>query len=333
MKAFITGITGFVGGFLAEHLLAAGDQVLGCSTQGNWPQQEGLWRCPSRHIREQIAVLRWDLGDSSSLSAADRERIAAFAPDCIYHLAALSVPSHCGEQAPTARALAVNVEGTSRILELAASLPRRPRVLFTSTSHVYAPGATPGTRLSEKAPCGPRRGYGMSKLLAEQHIETAVRERSLDVVIARAFQHTGPRQELGMMLPDWAEQLAADEAGPVRVRSLNTWIDLSDVRDIVRAYRLLANCAETGGIYNVGSGAPQRTGDIFKLMIRLASSTRAASELGSGAEKWDPIADISRLRALLGWQPQITLEQTVADTLEHWRRRTSEVGARKLEQR
>jgi GDP-4-dehydro-6-deoxy-D-mannose reductase len=332
MKAFITGITGFVGGFLAEHLLAAGDEVLGCSTQGNWPQREGLWRCPPRHIREQVSVLRWDLGEASSLSAADREQIAAFAPDCIYHLAALSVPSHCGEMTPTARALAVNVEGTSRILELAAWLPRRPRVLFTSTSHVYVP-ATPEAQLSETAPCGPRRGYGMTKLLAEQRIETAVRERRLDVVIARAFQHTGPRQELGMMLPDWAEQLASDEMGPVRVRSLNTWIDLSDVRDIIRAYRLLVERAETGGIYNVGSGAPRRTGDIFNLMIRLANSSRMASELGSSAEKWDPIADISRLHALIGWQPQITLEQTVADTLEHWQTRMSEVGSRESEQR
>ena len=331
MKAFITGITGFVGGFLAEHLLAAGDEVLGCSTQGNWPQQEGLWRCPPRHVREQIAVLRWDLGDPSGLSAADREQVAAFAPDCIYHLAALSVPSHCGDQAPTARALAVNVEGTSRVLELAASLPRHPRLLFTSTSHVYAPAATPGTRLSETAPCGPRRGYGMTKLLAEQRLETAVRERRLDVVIARAFQHTGPRQELGMMLPDWAEQLAADESDPIRVRSLNTWIDLSDVRDIVRAYRLLVERAETGGVYNVGSGAPRRTGDIFNLMIRLAYSARTASELGSGAEKWDPIADISRLQALTGWQPQVTLEQTVADTLKYWQRRKSEVEARESE--
>src|SRR3569623_1318808 len=272
MKAFITGITGFVGGFLAEHLLAAGDEVLGCSTQGNWPQQEGLWRCPPRHIREQIAVLRWDLGDPSGLSAADREQIAAFAPDCIYHQAALSVPSHCGEMAPTDRALAVNVDGTSRVLQLAASLPRRPRVLFTSTSHVYAPAATPGTRLDETAPSGLRRGYGMTKLLAEQRIDAATRERGLDAVIARAFQHTGPRQEQGMMLPDWAEQFAADELGPIRVRSLNTWIDLSDVRDIVPAYRLLVERAEAGGIYNVGSGAPRRTGDIFKLMIQLAFS-------------------------------------------------------------
>ena len=298
MKVFITGITGFVGGHLTEHLLAAGDEALGSSTRGGWPRQGAAdWRCPPANARDRVQVLRWDLGDRAGLAAEDHARIADFAPDCIYHLAALSVPSHCGELAPSNRALAVNVEGTQRVLDLAAWLPRRPRVLFASSSHVYAPAAEAGAPLNESAACRPRRGYGMSKLLAEQRIEAAVREQRLDVVVARAFQHTGPRQEPEMMLPEWAEQVVREGEEPIRVRSLNTWIDLTDVRDVVRAYRLLAECADAGGIYNVGSGMPLRTGDIFKLMIQLAKSARTAQELGSGGEKWDPIADVGQLSA------------------------------------
>jgi GDP-4-dehydro-6-deoxy-D-mannose reductase len=323
MKAFITGITGFVGGHLTEHLLAAGDEALGSSTQGGWPARHADWRCPPSSTRDRIEVLRWDLGDRAGLAEQDRARIADFQPDCIYHLAALSVPSHCGADAPTERALAVNVEGTQRVLELAASLPRRPRVLFASSSHVYAPAAEAGAPLNEAAACRPRRGYGMSKLLAEQRIEVAVRDQRLDVVVARAFQHTGPRQEPEMMLPEWAEQVVREGEEPIRVRSLNTWIDLTDVRDVVRAYRLLVARADAGGIYNVGSGAPRRTGDIFKRMIQLAKSARSAQELGSGGEKWDPIADIDRLSTCTGWRPEMPLEQTIADTLAYWRQRAS----------
>jgi GDP-4-dehydro-6-deoxy-D-mannose reductase len=323
MKAFVTGITGFVGGFLAEHLLAAGDRVLGCSTSGGWPREQARQRSPAASVRERIEVVRWDLGAASGLDERVRVQIAEFAPTCIYHLAAISVPGYCGADEPTAKALAVNVEGASRVLELAASLSPRPRVLFTSTSHVYAP-ASPGARVNETAPLGPQRGYGKTKLAAEGRVAAACREGRLDCVVARAFQHTGPRQEPEMMLPEWCQQLVSGDSGPVRVRSLNTWIDLTDVRDVVRAYRLLVERGVPGGIYNVGSGVPRRTGDIFERLMHLAGSSRPASELSAADERWDPIADIGLLTATTGWRPEIPLEKTLADTLEYWRQRAKD---------
>ncbi|HVW36681.1 MAG TPA: NAD(P)-dependent oxidoreductase [Pirellulales bacterium] len=323
MKALITGVTGFAGGFLAEHLLEMGDEVLGCSTGGGWPPENPERRSPALSVRKRIEVLHWDLGAASGLDPHARDRIAEFAPTCIYHLAAISVPGFCGADEPTAKALAVNVEGTSRVLELAASLSPRPRVLFTSTSHVYAP-SKPGSRFNEAVPLGPRRGYGKTKLAAEQRVAAACREGRLDCVIARAFQHTGPRQEPEMMLPEWCQQLVLGDSGPVRVRSLNTWIDLSDVRDVVRAYRLLVERGASGGIYNVGSGVPQRTGEIFQQLMTLAGSARPTSELSAAGEKWDPIADIGLLTGTTGWRPQIPLEKTLADTLEYWRQRAKD---------
>ena len=320
MRALITGVTGFVGGFLAEHLLAAGDEVLGCATAGGWPREHAERRSPAASVRNRIEVLRWDLGDPAELDERSWARIADFAPTCIYHLAAISVPAFCGAEEPAPKALAVNVLGTSRVLELAASLTPQPRLLLASSSHVYAPGK-PGARFDESAPLAPRRGYGLTKLAAEQRVAAAGRDRRLDCVIARAFQHTGPRQEPEMMLPEWCQQIVADDAAPIRVRSLNTWIDLTDVRDVVRAYRLLVERGASGGIYNVGSGVPRLTGGIFRQLIDLAGKTRAANELSPGGERWDPIADTSLLTALTGWRPEIPLEKTVADTLEHWRQR------------
>jgi GDP-4-dehydro-6-deoxy-D-mannose reductase len=312
MKALITGVTGFVGGFLAEHLLASGDRVLGCSTQAVWP----YW-APSA-LRDRVPLLRWDLGYDAGLSDESQQRIADFAPDCIYHLAALSVPADCGKDEPAPSAVAVNVEGTNRVLELAASLTVCPRVLFTSTSHVYASVTSEQFRVDESAPVGPRNGYGRTKLAAEGRIGDWVLRNGLDAIVARSFQHTGPRQGPRLMLPEWACQLVCPGLEPIRVRNLDTWIDLSDVRDVVRAYRLLVLHGRCGETYNVGSGAARRTGDVLDVLLRLAEGGRTVVEDAPG-ERWDPVADNRKLVADTGWQPQIPLETTVHDTFDYWR--------------
>lgn len=311
MKALITGVTGFAGGFLAEHLLACGDQVLGCSRSGRWP----AWAGPDL---QRLDLLTCDVGQAGGIDERAVRQIAAFAPDCIYHLAALSVPVDCGTLEATPRALEVNVGGTERVLKLAAGLPRKPRVLVISTSHVYG-GATKDRHiLDESTPAAPRRAYGQTKWAAEQAALRARTEHDLDVLVGRSFQHTGPRQEPRLMLPEWVVQLVRGE-GPVRVKHLDTWIDLSDVRDIVRAYRLLAERGERNGTYNVGSGVARRTGDILAILRRLAGPEREIVEQQPGEERWDPIADIGRLCAATGWRPEIEIEQTVRDTLEYWR--------------
>ena len=311
MKAFITGITGFAGGFLAEHLLTSGDEVLGCSRRGQWPD----WA--SADLRSQVAVLTWDVGQAEPDDQI-RAGVAEFSPDCIYHLAALSVPSDCGTIDPTEQAIAVNVRGTERVLKLAAGLPRQPRVVFISTSHVYAEEPTQRHRIDERAPTGPQRAYGKTKLLAEDAVRRAIAS-GLDAVIVRAFQHTGPRQEPRLMLPEWAIQAVRPVDEPIRVKHLNTWIDLTDVRDVVRAYWLLAERGERGSVYNVGSGVPVRTGDVLRLLLELSSPSREVVELQPGPEKFDPIADTRRLQTATGWRPQIRLESTVRDTLAYWR--------------
>jgi len=312
MLALITGITGFVGGHLAEHLLAAGDDVAGMSTSGRWPE-----RTPEALLRN-VRVFRGDLASAeSALGLANIVR--ELKPHYIYHLAAISVPSDCGAEEPTARALAANVAGTRRVLEWAETLGVA-RVLFVSTSHVYSPPRTRDERCREDQSPDPKNGYGKTKLLAEQTVREAVIAGRADAVIARAFQHTGPRQGSRMMLPEWAAQYASG-ANPVTVRNRDTWIDLSDVRDVVRAYRLLMTDGVRGDTYNVGSGVARRTGDILSLLARLAGKNREIVETRPG-ERLDPVADISKLNAATGWRPEIPLEQTVADVL-HWYERVA----------
>ncbi len=316
MNALITGITGFAGGFLAEHLLAAGDRVLGVSRGDRWADDS------SPIATQQVDLVAWDTSTQPKPSPAEMEQIARFAPDAIYHLAAISVPADCGGDQPTEAALRANVSGTRHVLELAAHLPTRPRVLVVSTSHVYVL-TTDNRPLSEDMPLGPSRAYGITKLAAEQEATAAV-QAGTDVVIARAFQHTGPRQAPRMMLPEWSKQFADPDRPPVKVLRLNALIDLSDVRDVVRAYRLLVAHGQTGGVYNVGSGRQLRSGDVLVELARIADPARRIHEIDP-SPKQDPIADIDRLTAATGWRPEIAWQQTVADTYAYWWQKLGEL--------
>lgn len=317
-RAFITGVSGFVGGFLAEHLLEQGDRVLGSSPDGKWEAAS------SPSVQRRMEPIAWQLADDDGLARQDRSRIEAFAPDVIYHLAAISIPRECGQHQPTPLATAVNVDGTRRLLQLASELPARPRIVFISSSHVYAPPppSSPSARLDEDAPLGPTSGYGRTKLDAEQLVREAVQRRDCQAIVVRAFQHTGPRQTPSMMLPEWARQFTNDDDTPIKVHTLDARIDLADVRDVVRAYRLLGERGRSGQTYNVASGTARSTGEIFSVLQRLAGSTRPAVELHGGF-KQDPIADIGRLVRATGWAPRIPLEQTVGDVLAYWREQTT----------
>lgn len=319
MNCLITGIAGFAGRHLAEHLLEAGDAVLGAARGDAWPPE-------AKSALRAIPLVAWDLGQAERPSEAGLDRIRQFAPQAIYHLAAVSVPARVGKDKPSDEAWQTNVEGTRRPLELAAELPSRPLVLFTSSSYVYA-RPEHGFRLDEDAPLGPRHPYGQTKLAAEELCRRFARERGLRVVVARAFQHTGPGQSAEMMLPEWTAQYAADASTPIRVRNLSTRIDLTDVRDVVRAYRLLVGQAaclpavpgrlEACNTFNVGSGSRQITGDVFRVLRQLADPQcrRAVLETSPGV-KHDPIADNSRLAAVTGWKPRIAVARTIRDMLK-----------------
>jgi GDP-4-dehydro-6-deoxy-D-mannose reductase len=309
-RVLITGISGFAGGFLAEHSLDCGDTVLGVSFDGRWEPNS------SPRAMSETPLVAWDLGQSEGLHAETRRQIEDFRPDCIYHLAALSIPDECGQDEPAARAKAINIEGTRRVLKLAAALPSHPRVVVISSSHVYALAGA-GCRIDETAAIGPTRGYGMSKWAAEEEVRHAIALDGVDAVIVRPFQHAGPRQNAKMMLSHWAQQVAVGGSIPVEVYTRNAWIDLSDVRDVVRAYRLLAELGRCGEVYNVGSGVSRRSGEVLDLLLRIANSSRPVVELRPG-HKQDSVADVSRLRHLTGWKPNLSLETTVADTLAWW---------------
>lgn len=305
MRALITGISGFVGGHLAEHLISEGDQVLGLARVPHWP-------AGAPASLRSIPLVAWELGAAQGPPKETRRRIADFSPNVVFHLAAISVPADCGDTTPSPRALASNTRGVQEIIDLASSLVPRPRILFTSTSHVYAPASSDAPR-DESAEVGPARPYGQTKLAGERMFQEAYSKSGLETVRARAFQHTGPRQTGPLMLPEWLGRLRAG-GNTLEVRNLDTWIDLSDVRDVVRAYRLLVGLGNAGAVYNVGSGVARRTGEVLELLLKLANRDPAIRETNPGFHR-DPIANIERIQRATPWRPRIPLETTLGDML------------------
>jgi GDP-4-dehydro-6-deoxy-D-mannose reductase len=121
-----------------------------------------------------------------------------------------------------------------------------------------------------------------------------------------------------MMLPEWTRQFAAGGSGPIEVHTLDAWIDLSDVRDVVRAYRLLVERGRRGGVYNVGSGVNRRCGEVFELLRDMADPGRQVIQLHPG-RKQAPIAETTGVARDTGWRATIPLETTLSDTLAWWR--------------
>jgi GDP-4-dehydro-6-deoxy-D-mannose reductase len=316
MKAFITGIAGFAGAHLAEHLLDSGDGVCGATLSGAWTNGAGSAALADRVTG--LPLFAWDIGDPCPPQLV--EKLTTFAPTVIYHLAAISKATACGVTEPTPLAQRINVQGTQHVLALAAQLPSRPRVVVVSSSYVYGPAVSQEQTFAESDPPHPSGGYGRTKLAAEECVAQALAEHNVDAVIARAFQHAGPRQDPQFMLAEWCQQFAADSAAPVVMHNSHTWIDLSDVRDVVRAYRVLAEHGECGEVYNVGSGVARTSGDIFAQLLQMADPGRLI-EIRSTATKYTPIADLHKITSQLGWRPHIPLAQTLLETLEWFRER------------
>jgi len=305
MRVFITGVTGFVGSHLAELLLRSGDHVLGATDRGKWRED-----VPDT-LPTAIQLLAWDITCAPAVAVTNA--VTQFAPDVVFHLAGMSIPSQCGGRTPTPRAREVNVDGTRHVLDFILALPSRPRLIFASTCHVYAPVSGNSPTVDENARIDPLTAYGKTKLGAEYEILLRIREDRLDACIVRGFHHIGPRQPSGLMLTDWLEQLVDETKSQLNVRCRNSFLDLIDVRDAAEAYRMLGEKGEAGGIYNLGSGKIHRSGDVLESILAMIERKIKVVER-TAEEQWNAIANISRLKSL-GWQPHRCYDQTISDML------------------
>jgi GDP-4-dehydro-6-deoxy-D-mannose reductase len=227
------------------------------------------------------------------------------------------------------RVLDVNVMGTHHILEALTRIDQRCPVLLPGSALIYRASTS---ALTEDHLIGPSTLYGISKLAQEM---LGARAPGLPVYLARPFNHAGPRQSHDFVTSSFARQIAEIEAGvsePVlRVGNLASRRDITDVRDTVRAYRLIVERGEPRRPYNVCAGRAYRISDLLDTLIGLSNTQVRLEEDPARMRPSDNpvvLGDRSRIAAEIGWKPEIPIERTLADLLDYWRRTTAP-GARR----
>lgn len=300
MKALVTGASGFVGRHLCAHLAASGDEVV----------------ATDRVAHGAGPVL--DVVDQ----AATRELLRSEAPDAVYHLAGWSdVGGSWVDPLGTWRA---NAEGTLNVLEAARQVSVG-RVLVVSSADVYGIVADEDLPITEGHPMRPVSPYAASKVAADILALQARLGHGQDVVRVRAFNHLGPGQSDRFVASAIASRIAANERDgndEVPVGNLAARRDFTDVRDVVRAYRMLMEHGAAGEVYNVCSGTAVA---IQQLADRLLALAKRPMRLVVDPERYRPVdvpvvlGNASRLHAATGWEPEVDLDTTLADLLDHWR--------------
>lgn len=292
MKALVTGAAGFVGPHLANHLHDEGDEV--------------------------VLVDRQDGPDLLNFQGW-LDLFETHTPDVVYHLAGWSDVGASWKN-PLA-VFQINAQGTQHVLEAARALGVT-RTILISSADVYGVVRPDELPLTEKSAVKPRSPYGMSKESAEAIARQAHLGWGQEVVIARPFNHLGPGQGPGFVAPAFAAQIAACEfagGGSLGHGDLSTRRDLTDVRDVVRAYRLLAERGQSGEVYNICTGVDVAISDV---LARLIEQATVAIETYVDEALIRPIdlpvhrGSALKLRAATGWTPSFSLRQTLTEVLE-----------------
>ena len=282
------------------------------------------------HLVEQLSsshtVVAWT---RQTVDLLDRDRVRAaigdLRPTQVYHCAGAT---HVAESwRDSAQPLESNVLATEHLFDALRRAHVRCRVLIPGSATVYAPSSEP---ITEGDPLAPASPYAISKLAQEQLALRAIHEDGLDVIVTRSFNHTGPRQTPSFVAPSMARQIALIERGQlepvIKVGNLEAQRDVTDVRDVVRAYVALMQTGTTGVVYNVASGVAR---SIQSILDAIVSRSKIPVRVEVDPARLRPndvpviVGDHSRLTAATGWQPGISFDETLDDLLSYWRARTS----------
>lgn len=313
-RVLITGIAGFLGNYLANCLRDNNYEVWGmdcCDSGGS-------------RLNSSIIMRRGDICSAEEMNLVLEE----CRPDVVYHLAAQSSVAFSWQE--PASTMKINLEGTINLLETVRNLHLSSRILLIGSGEEYGPISPQELPINEdKLPC-PQNPYSLSKYFQTMAGMQYFHNFGMDIYFARPFNHTGPGQKRGFVVPDFASQVAAIEAGlqepVIKVGNLGARRDFSDVRDVVQAYCRIVDQGKPGRIYNVGSGKAIPVQIILDQLLSLSHTT---IKVEVDPNKFRPVdvatiyGSIARIKDETGWRPCIEFNNTIKDTLEYWRAKTA----------
>lgn len=309
MNALVIGAAGFVGKHLISHLMENG------------------WRVAATKLPTEaldipgVPVHDVDICDKESLGAL----LSSLQPDVLFHLAAQSSVARSWQQPELT--VQINILGALHVLEAVRALPGTPRLLMIGSGEEYGAPRPEELPVTEETLLRPGNVYAVTKAAQSMLGTLYAKAYAMQVLCVRAFNHIGPGQATGFVVPDFCRQIVRIERGEqpptIQVGNLAAQRDFTDVRDIVRAYRLLAEKGRPGEVYNVGRG---RAVSIQALLDLLLAQSTADIEVAIDKQKFRQIdvplvvADTGKLQRDTGWAPGIPLETSLKDTLAEYRR-------------
>jgi GDP-mannose 4,6-dehydratase len=315
MKILITGITGFVGSHLAEYILNLneGHKIYGLCR----------WRSPRENlvnIFNKVNLVEADLLDQGGLI----RHFEAIKPDVIFHLAAQSyVMTSFNTPVQT---LWTNVIGTTNLLEAIRITGIDPIIHICSSSEVYGQVRKEDVPITETCPLRPASPYAVSKVGEDMVALQYWLSYKLKTIRTRMFTHTGPRRGDVFVLSSFSKQIAATELGlndpVIKVGNLESIRTFCDVRDAVRAYWILVNKCNPCEVYNIGGNRTMTVGEALELMLSQSNvkfDIKVDPQLVRPSDVTLQIPCTDKFRNETGWEPEISLEKTIADMLDYWR--------------
>lgn len=314
-KILITGASGFVGTYLAQHLIQLGNAEI----HGTYLTDESMEKSP---VKDKISFHKVDLQQKDQTE----NLIATVMPDEVYHLAAMaSVPASFKDPIG---AFHSNVDAE---LHLFASLRThnltQTKVLITGSAEEYGYVRPEDLPVDEQTALRPSSPYAVSKVAQDFLGLQYYISYHMPIFRVRPFNHVGPGQSPGYVVADFAKRIAEiEKTGKpevIQVGDMTKKRDFTDVRDMVRLYPLILEKGVAGEVYNAGSGISHEIQEVMDILISL---TKVQVTLESDQSKLRPgdipeiVADASKIASLTGWKPEIPFEQTLKDTLDYWRK-------------
>ena len=305
-KVLVTGIDGFVAGYLSDHLKKSGYDVYGTTIN-------------EIYTNDKIKIFKMNLLNAENVNNV----IKNIKPNMIFHLAGQSAVG-ISWQKPVVT-IDINVNGTLNLLEAVKNNNINPKILIVVSSDQYGIIKPEDCPIKETQLQIPQSPYGISKKTQEELGKLYVKAYKMNIIFVRAFNHIGAGQGENFVIPDFASKIVKIEKGAdpiLKVGNLDTWRDFTDVRDIVKGYLMLLKNGKVGESYNIGSGNVIRVKDILEKLVSL-SYKKIKVEIDK--EKFRPIdvpivqCDNSKIKKDTGWNPEIFIDETLKDVLEYWR--------------